>query len=290
MNFPYVYTQMTNRLLSLPDQDFTSRNMKMAKELTGVQVRINVDPQIMYVWSQPTHRVIPMRFVLAELAYIIAGRGDVASIASYNKTMAKYSHDGITLAGSYGARLKAQLPRLIDRLLVDPGTRQACAVIFQEEDCLTTKPNIPCNVFLQYLLRDGALDLHVTTRSSDFVTGFSIDTLHWQALLVLMANELTQRGEPCYPRHVVYTLASLHIYTADLPTVQQWKVENYFEFDYAIKFEKPLSIVIDRCRRLFKENLSILELCHLLGISEYSRVKIEKFQEMFKTHRNKIER
>jgi len=88
----------------------------------------------------------------------------------------------------------------------------------------------------------------------------------------------------------VYTLASLHIYRADLPTVQQWKVENYFDVEYAIKFEQPLSIVIDRCRRLFKENLSILELCHLLGIAEESRVKLEQFQEMFKTHRNKIER
>src|SRR5439155_480495 len=56
------------------------------------------------------------RFMVAEWLWIWFGRDDVATIERYNGEMAKYSDDGVRLAGAYGPRFRAQLPNLLDRL------------------------------------------------------------------------------------------------------------------------------------------------------------------------------
>ena len=266
---------------------FECRGLAMAKELTHTTLTIEMPGyKKISVFSNKDHRVVPIRFVLAELCHILAGRNDLESLLSYHVGMAKYSHDGVTLAGAYGRRLAMQLPRLIERLEADPYTRQACAAIFNEDDCLTTtRTSVPCNVYLQFLQRNGRLDLHVISRSSDFVTGFSIDTIHWQALLVMMTNEFPewQVGS------LYYTIGSLHIYECDMPVLAQWKLADY-TYEHFLRFMLPLSAVRHQCQLGFTGGLEVRDLAALLGLADESVDKVLELEQIFLYHRNKLQR
>jgi len=291
MNFPFTYTYWHTKLLRSASCNFSCRGLQMAKEECGVSMAIDVEPFIATAFSHPLHRVIPLKFVLAELAYILSGRKDLATIMSYNQQMINYSDDKETLPGSYGVRLSEQFPRLIERLINDPYTRQACAAIFREDDCLATRTHIPCNVFLQFMCRPPLLDLHVTSRSSDFVTGFSIDTVHWQALHVMMANELSkQLNQPILPNIMYYNIASLHIYQKDIAVVEQWGCTKLDDATWKIGFGKPLSEVIERCQKEFTGHMTIAELCDVLGIFEPTASRMVELQQLFTRYRNKLER
>ena len=135
MRFAELYKTLFLELMrSARTVGFACRGLSMAKELTHTTFTIEMPGyKKMSVFSNKDHRVVPIRFVLAELCHILAGRDDLESLLSYHAGMAKYSHDGVTLAGAYGKRLAAQLPRLIGRLEADPYTRQACAAIFNED-------------------------------------------------------------------------------------------------------------------------------------------------------------
>ena len=266
---------------------FSCRGLPMAKELTHTTLVIEMPGyKKISAFSHKGHRVVPIRFVLAELCHILAGRDDLESLLSYHVGMAKYSHDGVTLAGAYGRRLAMQLPRLIERLEADPYTRQACAAIFNEDDCLTTtRTSVPCNVYLQFLQRNGRLDLHVISRSSDFVTGFSIDTIHWQALLVMMANEFPE----WQVGRLHYTIGSLHIYECDMPVITNWRLSGY-DCEHFLRFMKPLSVIIQQCRDGFTGGLTVRDLAALLGMEDESVDVALQLEQVFLYHRNKLQR
>ena len=293
MTFAKVYQWHKWQLLFGRDAkvDFACRGLKMARELAGVNAKMEIDPKGVSICSHRTSRVVPIRFVLAELCYILAGRGDVASIASYNKSMAHYSDDGTTIGGSYGLRLKYQLPMLIQRLKDDVYTRQACATIYDEMDCLdVTKTHQPCNVFMQFLCRPPFLDLHVTSRSSDFVTGFSIDTLHWQALLIMMANELSFPHQAVLPTELHYDIGSLHIYEADIAMVEAWKPVLDRSYEHFLPLSITLSAAIENCKKFFKEGLSLRQLAAILDIHHDAVLKLEELDELFRQYKNVLVR
>lgn len=272
---------------------FACRGLMMGREMPA-KLNIGMVSKGASFFSYPSHRVTPIRFTLAELCWILAGRSDVESIASYNKAMLHYVHEGEKfMSGSYGGRLRDQLPILIERLKADIYTRQACAVIFTRLDCVDqTKTHVPCNVFLQFLCRPPFLDLHVTSRSSDFVTGFSIDTIHWQALLILMANELKTHGFEVIPNMVHYSIASLHVYEADCEMVDAWTVSKFQipSPEHFIPLTITLSQAIDNAKNYFNKDLVLIDLMDMLGINITHLPQLQMLDEMFQKHRNKVVR
>lgn len=288
LRFADMYKLMFQDLMmGVRSVGFACRGLKMAKETTHVHLPIEMPGyKKISVFSYRGHRVVPIRFVLAELCHILAGRNDLESLLSYNSGMGRYSHDGETLAGAYGKRLELQLPRLIARLKDDPYTRQACAAIFIGDDCVTTtRTSVPCNVYLQFLQRDNKLNLHVMSRSSDFVTGFSIDTIHWQALLVMMGNEFPEWQVGA----LYYTIGSLHIYEDDVPIIEQWKLSDY-TYERFLRFTKPLSAVIKQCQLGFTGGLQVRDLAALLGMPDDSTEVALELEQVFLYHRNKLKR
>jgi len=300
LTFAQAYLKTFNRLMESPTVTFSCRGMQMWKEIVGYSTDVAMIGSSVSVFSHRQHRVTPIRFALAELCYILAGRDDVESIASYNKAMAHYADDGKQMVGSYGLRLRNQLLPMIERLKCDIHTRQACAAIFNEDDgATTTRTHIPCNVFLQCLCRPPNVYLHVISRSSDFATGFSIDTLHWQALLIMIANELTAfTGQTIYPAYVFYTISSLHMYAADIPVIEQWTIQqedvrpytSHEPYGYTIKLHIGLSDGIQRAKDMFKEGLSIAQLGEILMLNEESMYNVKLLHDKFLTHRNKLVR
>src|SRR5678815_3357868 len=65
-----------------------------------------------------------------------------------------------------------------------------------------------CNNWLQFLIRDDKLHLHVTIRSNDAMWGWSgINTFEWSLLHEMVATELAIDVGP-----VTYFIGNLHLY------------------------------------------------------------------------------
>ena len=289
MTFPEAYYMTMKRLVSLPVSEIAPRGVPIARELICPQLNMDLTQNSVWVFSCPTHRVVPMRFILAELAHILAGRNDVESIATYNKTMLQYAEDGKIMEGAYGYRLQRQLVRIIGRLKHDLSTRQACATIFQPRDCLTTRTHIPCNIFLQFMYRDRVLYLHVISRSSDAVTGLSIDTIHWQAMLAMMLNELIATTNVAAAR-LIYSITSLHMYQSDLALVSAWTCDNVDDASYQLQFTEGLGAVMVDCAKEFSGGMTTRQLGELLRLNKESIDTAEWLQEMFVVNRNNVKR
>jgi len=136
-----------------------------------------------------------------ESLWVLAGRDDIQSLSHYLPRAADYSDDGKVWRGAYGPRLRNwkrygtspvdQIEECYQLLKADPDTRRAVMTIFDPSQDFCASKDIPCNNWLQFLLRDGKLDLHVTTRSNDVIWGFSgINTFEWSILQQVMATML----------------------------------------------------------------------------------------------------
>jgi thymidylate synthase len=283
--FANKYMSLYGELINQCNANIKCRGMEIEKEILNAKISVEVKSNVS-IFSHPSHRVIPIRFVLAEYCHILSGKDDVETLQSYSRIVKNYSDDGKSLNSAYGKRLKGQLEVIIQRMRNDRYTRQACASLFSREDGLDcNKVNIPCNMILQFIERNGHVDMSVTSRSSDFVTGFSIDSIHWQLLLVMLCNELGVSAQ-----YLHYTIASLHIYKIDWPIVSKWIIDTSMPYAYEIQTSFPLLFAIDNCRKFFKSNMSIIELCELLGIDSYSTFTCLQLDEIFKVYRNVIKR
>lgn len=136
-------------------------------------------------------RNLNVRFAVAEWLWMTFGRSDVESLAQYNSVMRQFSDDGVFLTGAYGPHIKAQLARrVLPKLAEDPNTRQA--VIEIPRPNRETKDE-PCTLSLQFLLRDGRLNLVATMRSSDVWLGIPYDVFSFTMLQNCLAGHLGVR-------------------------------------------------------------------------------------------------
>jgi thymidylate synthase len=137
-------------------------------------------------------RGLNYRFAVAEWLWMAFGRSDVETLAQYNAVMRQYSDDGVFLTGAYGPHIRAQWPRIVDRLRADKFSRQA--VIEIPRPRATTKDE-PCTLSLQFLIRRDKLHLIVTMRSSDVWLGVPYDLFSFTQLQSMLAGELCiERG------------------------------------------------------------------------------------------------
>lgn len=154
-------------------------------------------------------RKVSKAFLGAEFLWMLLGRDDVEMPALYNKAIAKFSDDGMTLAGAYGPRIAHQFMYVYDTLTRDPNSRQAVMTIWTP----SPKPSkdIPCTVMMHFLLRNGHLDLTVYMRSNDFWLGLPYDIHNFTCYQIILAKLL--KVELGKYNHLV---GSLHLYDDNL--------------------------------------------------------------------------
>ena len=181
------------------------------RETTAVS--LTVTNALQNVLVDPT-RNLNYRFMVAEWLWITAGRADVASIAAFNKEVAKFSDDGITFAGAYGPRLLPQWPWLLSLLRREPDTRQAAATIFTPTPA--SSRDVPCTLSLQLLRRDARLHAIVTMRSSDVWLGIPYDFFNFSMLLASCAAALEIDVGA-----LTFNLGSSHLYAANLDAARE---------------------------------------------------------------------
>ena len=154
-------------------------------------------------------------FHIAESAWMLAGRNDVAFLDLFNSNIKNYSDDGITFNAPYGYRLrrqfmKDQLQEVVNELVVRPDSRQAVAQIWHYEDLGKNTKDKACNMILVFSIVQDELQLMVYNRSNDAIWGnvTGANPVHFSYIQQWVADQLM------YPMGKLYfTSTNLHVYT-----------------------------------------------------------------------------
>ena len=164
---------------------------------------------------------------LGELLWYLAKSNDLEFISYYLDQYRKESEDGATVYGAYGPRLfnkrgNDQVKNVLDLLGRHSSTRRAVIQLFDAEDIAAPHKEIPCTCTLQFMVRDGRLELAACMRSNDAFKGLPHDVFSFTMIQEIVARTLGhQLG--------VYThfVGSLHLYDSDLRAARQYLDEGW---------------------------------------------------------------
>jgi thymidylate synthase len=161
---------------------------------------------------------IPYRFnnfpaVCYETMWVISGMNNLSHLKYFLPNCVDYSDNGKTWAGAYGPRLrygcssrfryedvskpinhinyKDQLYHVMRTLRDDPYSRQAMIIIGSSADYESDQEtkDRPCNIAIQYYIRNNELNCTVFQRSGDAVWGtFNINIFEWTTIQKIIAD------------------------------------------------------------------------------------------------------
>ena len=157
---------------------------------------------------------------LIEGLQFIAGTAELAAI----KGAAPHArHDLFGSNSYYGPRVISQIPRVIEELKENRGTRRGVLMIAHPEDDPST---IPCTLSIQYqqVFKDKpTLYTNVTMRSSDLVWGMPYDIIQFGMLSYAIA-----RCTGLHPGSIIVNTANAHIYDETAVQPAKWTL-GYFD-------------------------------------------------------------
>ena len=163
---------------------------------------------------------------LGELCWYLAQSKGLDFIEYYIPPYKESAENG-EIPGAYGPRLFnwngiKQMANVAARLKKNPNTRRAAIQLFDAADIDVKHNDVPCTCTLQFLLREGKLNLIVYMRSNDAYLGLPHDIFCFTMLQEIMAREVSaQLGTY---KHVV---GSLHLYDRNREKAQQFLNEGF---------------------------------------------------------------
>jgi len=169
-------------------------------------------------------RLYSPQYMAAECLWYLAGIRSVNWIAPYAPFWTKISDDGVNVNSAYGARIFKQASELginhsqwewvKQELTRDPDSRRAFIHIRLPHDSFHAKLDVPCTIGFQFFIRDSALHMWASMRSSDLWLGLANDVPAFTLFQELMALELgVKLGS------YNHTGGSVHIYERDFDKV-----------------------------------------------------------------------
>lgn len=154
---------------------------------------------------------------LAELLWYISGNNDLEFIKYYIQNYAYEAEEDSTkklvVHGGYGPRLfkmhgkHNQIENILNQLKRNQNTRKAVIQLFDAGDLAKAHKDIPCTCSLQFLAREGRLNLFCTMRSNDAFWGLPHDIFCFTMLQEIIARELKLELGKYY-----HSVGSLHMY------------------------------------------------------------------------------
>ncbi len=192
-------------------------------ELTGVLVEIS-NPRARLSLTETRGRPFSC---LGELLWYLAGSDRLDFIEYYIPLYRKFAEANGTIHGAYGPRIfsrhgTSQFESVFQLLTKKRDTRQAVIQIFSGDDIVAQKKDTPCTCTLQFLIRDGRLQLIACMRSNDAYHGFPHDVFAFTMLQEIMAANLgIDVGQ------YVHFAGSMHIYDAQMRDAQQFIDEGF---------------------------------------------------------------
>jgi thymidylate synthase len=163
---------------------------------------------------------------LGELCWYLAQSKQLHFIEYYIPPYKDSAENG-EIPGAYGPRLfnwngVNQMANVAARFKKKPNTRRAAIQLFDAADIDVKHNDVPCTCTLQFLLREGKLNLIVYMRSNDAYLGLPHDIFCFTMLQEIVAREVSaQLGTY---KHVV---GSLHLYDRNREKAQQFLNEGF---------------------------------------------------------------
>jgi hypothetical protein len=153
--------------------------------------------------------------MLAEVLWILTGRDDVGFVRRFSGEIAQYAPPGgDVFPDAYGPRLRRssgvdQMAAVIDVLRRDRDSRRALMSFWTPVvDSVSGAHAVPCNIALDFKLRDDGLRLTVFNRSNDVHIGLLFNLVQFGMIAEVVAAQL---GVTVVRQTHVTT--SLHVYT-----------------------------------------------------------------------------
>ncbi len=219
---------------------------------------------IFFSVSNPRKRITTLKSrnwnfatALGELSWHLSMSNEVEFIATYLSGWKNYSEDKEHITGScYGFKIfnkdqfgLSKWDNIINLLKNDPSSRRAVISLLDSSDQIDSlKLDISCTISLQFLIRNGKVDLIANMRSNDIIWGLPYDFFFFSYLQELMSMELN------LPVGIYYHVAgSLHIYERhynlgrkiiendtefydiEMPAINRNEVEKFLFTEYRIR-------------------------------------------------------
>lgn len=205
--------------------------MRAGKKVTARGMETRERTGVYFILTNPRARLLSFEvrkwslpLALGELCWHLRGDDNLSPLAYYAKRWARYSDDGVHIRGScYGKKIfgiddsgLVGWQRVVELLQSDPNSRRAVLDLTSEDIDLITSRDVSCVNSIQFVIRDGCVDLFVFMRSNDLFLGLPYDIFLFTMLQEMMALTL---GRPIGHYHHMAT--SLHIYESDFGRASQ---------------------------------------------------------------------
>lgn len=190
---------------------------------TEITAATLIFPDVNYTTLLPlgVNRGVNLKLAAVEALQLVAGESHPDLVLAAAPEFAAVMVDPTDLDyGAYGPRLKVQLHEIVKQLLVDGQSRQAVAHIWSSND-LWHEGDKPCTIFLNFLVRDLRLELHVHMRSNDVWLGVPYDVFAFTQLQHTVARALQ-----LLPGQYVHHATSLHLYERDIERAEKLTLFN----------------------------------------------------------------
>lgn len=197
-----IYLQLIEKIVNEPQYISSPRGQKI-KELTNVVLHLD-DPTKCLITLKD--RKLNYRFGIIEKFEFASGSNDVGRILAYNSKLSSYLNSNQTFDANYSERFHYWFAYIIGLLTKDPDSRQAVISLYGTQDRHDSK-DIPCTLTLQFMIREGKLNLIVNMRSNDVLWGVPYDVQSFCFIQEMIAACL-KIPVGYYAHHV----GSMHIY------------------------------------------------------------------------------
>jgi thymidylate synthase len=133
---------------------------------------------------------------LGELLWYLTKSNQLNFIEYYVPKYKNDSDDGITIHGGYGSRLfnmhdkYDQIDCILKMLKKKPDTRRAVIQLFDARDTSEKFKEIPCTCTLQFVIRNGKLNMFTSMRSNDACIGLPHDIFCFTMIQEIIARTL----------------------------------------------------------------------------------------------------
>lgn len=159
---------------------------------------------------------------LGELAWYLAASNDAEFIRYYLSVYDDETEIDGTVHGAYGPRLfterwNNQFENVIAMMRRKSSTRKAVIQLFDNNDIAGTYKDVPCTCNLQFMVREGKLDMVVSMRSNDAYRGLPHDVFSFTMIQEIAARTLeVELGE------YNHFAASLHLYDENVDAAKEF--------------------------------------------------------------------
>jgi len=183
---------------------------------------------------------------LGELLWYLAGSNDLNFIKYYiqfyeeEELWEEDSKGEKVIYGGYGPRFfdtrgHNQFRNIIDLLKESPNARRAVIQLFDADDLAQKHKDIPCTCTMQFMIRNGELNMYTNMRSNDAFLGLPHDVFAFTMIQEIVARSLEIKLGTYY-----HAVGSLHLYKKHRKKARQYLNEG-------LQSTKAVSIHKDEC-------------------------------------------